>query len=65
MSNDYHKESEKEKNTFDTLDPIVSELSLNEESEKNNLKKDSILNNQSDGNMSNLKFTSIINPNNK
>jgi hypothetical protein len=65
LSNDYHKESEKEKNTFDTLDPIVSELSLNEESEKNNLKKDSILNNQSEGNMSNLKFTPIINPNNK
>lgn len=47
LCNDYHKESEKEKNTFDTLDPITSELSLNEESEKNNLKKDSILNNQS------------------
>jgi hypothetical protein len=63
LSNDYHKESEKEKNTFDTLDPIVSELSLNEESEKNNLKKDSILNNQSQGKFSNLKFTPIINPN--
>ena len=63
MSNDYHKESEKEKNTFDTLDPIISELSLNEESEKNNLKKDSILNNQSQGKFSNLKFTPIINPN--
>ena len=63
LSNDYHKESEKEKNTFDTLDPIISELSLNEESEKNNLKKDSILNNQSQGKFSNLKFTPIINLN--
>ena len=63
LSNDYHKGSEKEKNTFDTLDPIVSELSLNEESEKNNLKKDSILNIQSEGKMPNLKFTPIINPN--
>ena len=42
---------------------IISELSLNEESEKNNLKKDSILNNNSEGKMSNLKFTPIINPN--
>lgn len=63
LFNDHHRESEKEKNTFDTLDPITSELSLNDESEKNNLKKDSILNNQSEGKMPNLKFTPIINPN--